>query len=225
MNKNSALVIMSDHGFKSFRRGFNLNSWLYRSGYLHLKDGKTTSGEWFKDVDWSRTRAYGLGLGGLYLNQNGREAQGIVEPGEDTADLKKELSEKLTGLKDEVTGEIAVTTVYDKDSIPPGPYKNNCPDFIMGYNEGYRVSWDSVTGKVNDTLFEDNTKAWSGDHCIDPKLVPGILATNFKINSKTPSIIDMAPTALDFFGLEKPAYMDGRSLISGTENNDQGEPS
>lgn len=222
MNKNSALVIMSDHGFKSFRRGFNLNSWLFLNGYLSLNDEKTSSGEWFRDVDWSRTKAYGLGLGGIYINQKGREAQGIVAPGEETSALKKELAEKLTGLRDEATGNVAVTTVYDKDAVPPGPYKDNCPDFIMGYNVGYRVSWDSVTGKVNTTLFEDNTKAWSGDHCIDPRLVPGIIATNFKINAKNPSIVDLAPTALDFFGLKSPAYMDGRSLIGSDETNEKG---
>jgi predicted AlkP superfamily phosphohydrolase/phosphomutase len=225
MNKNSALVIMSDHGFKSFRRGFNLNSWLLVNGYLHLKEGKATSGEWFRDVDWSRTKAYGLGLGGIYINQKGREAEGIVAPGAETAALKRELEGKLNGLKDEEKGEVAISRIYDKESLPPGPYKDNCPDFIMGYNEGYRVSWDSVTGKVNTTLFEDNTKAWSGDHCIDPRQVPGILVTNFKVNSKNPSITDLAPTALDFFGLDKPAHMDGRSLISETGEREQSEVS
>jgi hypothetical protein len=79
----TCLIIMSDHGFKSFRRGVNLNSWLYLNGYLHLKDGGTSSQEWFQQVDWTRTRAYGLGLAGLYINLKGREAQGIVEPGEE----------------------------------------------------------------------------------------------------------------------------------------------
>lgn len=211
--KNSSLVIMSDHGFKLFCRGFNLNSWLHANGYLALKPGKTKSEEWFKDVDWSNTKAYGLGLGGIYINQKGREAQGIVEPGEETQALKTELKQKLNGLKDDDTGEKAINRLYDKEELPAGPYKDNCPDFIVGYNEGYRVSWDSVTGKVNDTLFEDNTKAWSGDHCIDPALVPGVFFCNHKINSNTPAIIDIAPTALDLFGVKIPPHMDGHSLI------------
>ncbi len=99
------------------------------------------------------------------------------------------------------------------DEIPPGPYKENCPDFIVGYNEGYRVSWDSVTGKVNSTIFEDNTKAWSGDHCIDPRIVPGIFLCNHKINKKNPAIIDVAPTVLELFGVKVPSHMDGSSLI------------
>jgi predicted AlkP superfamily phosphohydrolase/phosphomutase len=213
LNKNSMLIVMSDHGFKSFRRGVNINSWLYKNGYLHLKDGKQTSEEWFKDVDWKRTKAYGLGLGGIYINQKGREAQGIVDPGAETKILKGMLIQKLNGLKDDETEDVAITKIYDRDEIPPGPYKENCPDFIVGYNEGYRASWDSVTGVVNSTIFEDNTKAWSGDHCIDPRLVPGIIFSNYKLNSEGPSIIDIAPTALELFGIKVPQHMDGQVIV------------
>ena len=212
--KKSSLIIMSDHGFKQFCRGVDLNSWLYRNGYLCLKEGKSESEEWFKDVDWSRTKAYGLGLGGIYLNLKGREAQGIVSPGEEAQRLKAELKEKLSGLKDDATGIIAINHLYDRDEIPSGPYKENCPDFIVGYNEGYRISWDSVTGKVHSRIFTDNTKAWSGDHCIDPQLVPGIIFCNHSINTKTPSIVDIAPTVLELFGLKTPPHMDGHSIIN-----------
>ena len=214
LSKNSCLVIMSDHGFKQFRRGVNLNSWFYCNGYLSLKDGKSESGEWFKDVDWASTKAYGLGLGGIYINQKGRESQGIVSPGEETIALKTELKQKLSGLIDDGNNNaVAINYLYDRDEIPPGPYKENCPDFIVGYNEGYRVSWDSVSGKVNSTIFEDNIKAWSGDHCIDPKLVPGIFFCNYPINTKSPSIVDIAPTAMELFGLKAPEHMDGQSLL------------
>ena len=220
MNDKSVLVVMSDHGFKNFCRGVNLNSWLYRNGYLALKDGKTESDEWFKDVDWSRTKAYGLGLGGIYLNQKDREAQGIVAPGEETRALKAELASRLDGLKDDTTGVTAINKIFDRDEIPPGPYKGNCPDFIVGYNEGYRVSWDSVTGKVNGTIFEDNTKVWSGDHCIDPRIVPGIFLSNRAIDTDDPSITDIAPTALRLFGVPIPPHMDGRPLMDGDSLTD-----
>jgi predicted AlkP superfamily phosphohydrolase/phosphomutase len=213
LDNKSALIIMSDHGFKSFRRGVNLNSWLYLNGYLSLKDGKKISEEWFKDVDWEKTRVYALGLGGIYLNQKGREAKGVVNPGEETEALKKELLKKLNGLEDNDKDSVAINKVFDRDEFLPGPYKDNCPDLIVGYNEGYRISWDSVTGKVNETIFEDNTKAWSGDHCIDPRLVPGIFFSTQKINTASPSIMDIAPTALTLFGLEIPPHMDGHSLI------------
>jgi predicted AlkP superfamily phosphohydrolase/phosphomutase len=214
LDERSVLFVMSDHGFKSFRRGVNLNSWLLANGYLSLKEGKDASGEWFKDVDWDRTKAYALGLGGLYLNLRGREAKGTVGEGEEARRLKAELARKLTGLKDPAAGgQAAITRIYDKDAIYSGPYKDNAPDLLIGYNEGFRASWDGVTGIVNGTVFEDNTKAWSGDHCIDPALVPGVFFSNLKINTGSPSIMDIAPTALGLFGLEAPTHMDGRTLI------------
>ena len=214
LDSRSALIVMSDHGFKSFRRGVNLNSWLYLNGYLKLKEGKTTSDEWFRDVDWEKTKAYALGLGGLYLNQKGREAKGIISAGEEANALKAELRRKLSGLRDEAAGEIAITEAYDRDRVYSGPYAGNAPDLIIGYNQGFRASWDSVTGKVNSTVFEDNTKAWSGDHCIDPRHVPGVFFFSHKIEAKAPSIMDVAPTVLTLFGLPVPGHMDGRPLVS-----------
>lgn len=213
LDKKSILVVMSDHGFKSFRRGVNLNSWLYLNGYLFLKEGKTESDEWFKDVDWKKTKAYALGLGGLYINQAGREAKGIVQPGEETKSLKAELAAKLNGLKDDENGATAINHIFDREKLPPGPYKENCPDFLVGYNDGYRVSWDSVTAKVNNIVFVDNPKAWSGDHCIDPRIVPGVFFCTEKIKTDKPSIMDIAPTALELFGIQVPKHMDGHPLI------------
>lgn len=211
----SLLLVMSDHGFASFCRGVNLNSWLYRNGYLSLKNGKEESEEWFKDVDWEKTRAYALGLGGLYINQKGREARGVVSPGRETEALKAELVSQLRHLRDEEKGEVAITEVYDSERIYAGPYKENAPDLIIGYNQGYRASWDGVTGKVSSRVFEDNLKAWSGDHCIDPAHVPGVLFSSQKLMAKSPSIMDIAPTVLSLFGLPIPAHMDGQPLFEG----------
>ncbi|HZX11024.1 MAG TPA: alkaline phosphatase family protein [Acidobacteriota bacterium] len=213
LNKKTFLIVMSDHGFKQFKRGVSVNSWLYKNGYLSLKDGKNSSQEWFKDVDWDKTKAYGLGLGGIYINLKGREKKGIVEPGEEYKALKSELKTKLESLVDKKEHKKAIRTIYDKDEIPEGPYKDNCPDLIVGYNQGYRVSWDSVTGKVNSSVVQNNTKAWSGDHCIDPEIVPGIFFCNQKIDKKKASIVDIAPTVLRLFSIEPPSHMDGSSLI------------
>jgi len=213
LDDKSILIVMSDHGFKSFRRGINLNSWLYLSGYLALKEGKRESEEWFKDVDWEKTKAYALGLGGLYINLKGREAKGIVNPGEETRTLKAELIKKISGLKDEEKGRVGINHVFDRDGIYKGPYRENAPDLIIGYSEGYRASWDGVTGKVNHIVFEDNIKAWSGDHCLDPNVVPGVFFCNQKIKAKNPNIWDIAPTALELFGVQVPGHMDGHSLV------------
>jgi predicted AlkP superfamily phosphohydrolase/phosphomutase len=222
INDDDALIIMSDHGFNSFRRGVNLNSWLYLNGYLHLKDGKP-GGEWFQGVDWSRTKAFALGLGGLYLNIKGREAQGIVEPGEEADELKRELIEKLNGLRDEAAGQVAINKMYDSAQVFAGPYKVNAPDLVTGFNTGYRASWDSVTGTVTEVVFDDNTKSWSGDHCIDPELVPGVFFSNRKLRNDSVHIMDMAPTALEMFGIEVPPYMDGKSLLQEERSSAEAE--
>jgi predicted AlkP superfamily phosphohydrolase/phosphomutase len=213
LGPKGALFVMSDHGFKSFRRGVNLNAWLRANGYLALAPGRTASAEWFKDVDWTKTRAYGLGLGGIYLNLAGRESRGTVKPGAEAAALKAELSRKLLALRDGANGPAAITHIYDREAVYAGPYKENAPDLIIGYNEGYRASWDGVTGVVDGTVIEDNVKCWSGDHCIDTALVPGVLFSSLKIKRSDPSIMDVAPTVLELFGLTPPPHMDGRGLV------------
>ncbi len=215
MTPGETFIVMSDHGFKAFRRGVNLNSWLVQNGYMFLKEGRADSREWMLDVDWPRTKAYALGLGGVYLNIEGREAKGIVKRGEEAEALRKELQEKLQGLKDPGTDEVGVRNVYIASEIYSGPYVDNAPDLVIGYNDGYRASWDCATGIVNDVVFEDNKKAWSGDHCLDPALVPGILFTNLKIDVDRPQIIDIAPTVLHLFGVPIPPYMDGQTLVNG----------
>jgi predicted AlkP superfamily phosphohydrolase/phosphomutase len=204
------LLVVSDHGFKSFARCVNINAWLHQNGYLALKPGKTESGDWFEDVDWSRTRAYTMGLNGIYLNMKGREREGIVEPGAEAEALKEELRAKLDGLSDPASGNVGITNLFDCDATYAGPYVDNAPDLIVGYAAGFRASWDSVMGKVTTQIFEDNVKAWSGDHCIDPRLVPGVLFSNHKITDEKPAIVDVAPTILKLFGVGLPGNLDGK---------------
>lgn len=209
-DSETAVFVLSDHGFCAFRRGVNLNSWLLREGYLALKDGLTESGDYFDGVDWSRTRAYSFGLAGLYLNLRGREQQGIVEPREAGA-LRNELMGKLSGLKDLTA--IAIRNVYDSAAIYKGPYLAAAPDLVIGYADGYRASWDAAAGKTTSLVFEDNRKPWHGDHCVDPLLVPGVLFSNLRLEADDPGIEDLAPTALRLFGIDPPAWMEGRSLV------------
>ncbi len=209
-------MVLSDHGFSSLRRGVNLNSWLHENGYLTLKKGTNGSAEWLRDVDWSKTKAYALGLTGLYLNLRGREAEGIVEPGAEKASLKAELIEKLSGLVDGATGDVAIREVFATDQLYKGPYLENAPDLLIGYNAGYRISWDGATGVAAGPVLDDNRKPWSGDHCIDPRLVPGIFFCNRAIHRDDPALIDIAPTALWLFGIEAPRHMDGTTLFRDT---------
>ena len=212
LRDGDVLMVISDHGFSSFRRGINLNSWLRHEGYLTLKDGADGTGEWLRDVDWQATKAYCLGLSGMFLNLRGRERDGIVAPGAEASALKAEIIAKLNGLPDGDRGEIGIREVFDTATLYEGPYVDNAPELLIGYNAGYRTSWDCATGVVAGPVFEDNARPWSGDHGIDPRLVPGVFFCNRAIDSDQPSLIDIAPTALRLFGIEPPAYMDGRPL-------------
>jgi predicted AlkP superfamily phosphohydrolase/phosphomutase len=214
LRDGDVLIVLSDHGFNSFQRGVNLNGWLLKEGLLHLKEGADGSGEWLKDVDWSRTKAYSLGLTGMFLNLEGREAMGIVKPGEDAKAVKKEIIRRMTGLEDDGRKVVGIQDVFDTDDLYDGPYKENAPDLIIGYTNGYRISWDCATGMVSGPVFEDNVKAWSGDHCVDPRLVPGVLFCNYEIGANDPSLLDIAPSVLTMFGVDPPKHMEGRPLFA-----------
>jgi predicted AlkP superfamily phosphohydrolase/phosphomutase len=149
----------------------------------------------------------------MFLNIRGRESQGIVEPGDEVARLKAEIMSGLEGLRDDEKGAVGVTELFDTAVIYSGPYTENAPDFIVGFNDGYRTSWDCANGIVSGPVFDDNTKAWSGDHGVDPRLVPGILFSNRKVDAADPSILDFAPTVLTLFGIQPPRHMEGRPLF------------
>ncbi len=209
----TVVMVMSDHGFTHFKRGVNLNTWLFENGYLHLKNGKPTSGDWFDGVDWERTRAFSLGLTGIFINRKGRETCGIVAEGREVADLKQELITKLRGLMDGEKQEIAIRDVIDTERAFKGPYTYDAVDLLIGYNTGYRSSWASATGRVSEAVFEDNTKHWSGDHSVHPELVPGVFFSNRKINTQAPDIKDISATVLKLFGLTVPSHIKGRPLM------------
>lgn len=212
VDHSTVLFVLSDHGFASFERGVNLNAWLHQNGYLALKEG-AEGRDYLQAIDWSRTKAYTFGLAGIYINQKGREEHGIVAPGAETDALKRELSSKLSGLRDDELGRMAIRKAWPSDALYRGPYLDAAPDLIIGYADGYRASWDAAVGKVTAVVIEDNRKAWSGDHCIDPHLVPGVLVSNRRIDAEDPGIEDMAPTALDLFGIKPPAYMEGKRVM------------
>jgi predicted AlkP superfamily phosphohydrolase/phosphomutase len=213
VDSETVLVVLSDHGFAAFRRGVDMNAWLRQNGFLALREGAGSGGDCFQGVDWSRTRAYALGLTGIYLNQKGRESRGIVEQGRESDEIKRELIRLLSGLRDEERGQVAINGVVATASLYKGPYVEMAPDLLVAYNDGYRTSWGAALGRIGPRVFEDNRREWSGDHCIDPQLVPGILFSNRKITAANPGLEDLAPTVLELFGLKTPRYMDGRSLF------------
>jgi predicted AlkP superfamily phosphohydrolase/phosphomutase len=213
VDENTTLLVLSDHGFAPFRRSFNLNTWLLNNGYITRKAGASAdSSEPFADVDWSRTRAYGLGINGLYLNVRGREREGIVDPAEADA-LLREIRQKLLEVRDPKDGSQVITRVDLASEVYQGPYVRTGPDALVGYNRGYRSGWKTILGAFPADELEDNTNPWSGDHCMDFTKVPGVLLSNRKIEAQAPALTDMTPTILSEFGIAKTKDMMGQSVF------------
>ncbi|MBC8206182.1 MAG: alkaline phosphatase family protein [Kiritimatiellaeota bacterium] len=205
----ATLIVMSDHGFANFSRQFNVNTWLRDNGYIQPAD---CTGLMDGTVDWSKTRAYAIGMNGLYINLKGRERDGIVEPGEEADQLMTELIEKLKQVRDE-DGRPVLRNVYLSSEVYHGPAMARAPDFVLGYYRDYRTSWASTLGDMNEGILTDNKEAWAADHCIDPLEVPGVLFSNRPIDKEDPALIDLAPTILAEFGLEKPVQMTGNNIF------------
>lgn len=198
LDDSTTLIVLSDHGFGPFRRSVHLNRWLLEQGYLFLKNEVNSNQEFLEAIDWSRTKAYALGFGGIYLNKVGREYYGIVDTLKEEQ-VKQELLNKLSGMADPETGEKIVNNVYSAKLIYNGPYVNNGPDLFVGFKRGYRASWQTALGGMSATLVEDNCKKWSGDHLFDPQEVPGVIFINRKIENECYRIVDVASVILGLF--------------------------
>ena len=220
LGDDELLLVISDHGFKPFRRAVDLNAWFRQEGYLYLhgdpehgpppplEPGETAAVE---RIDWSRTRAYASGLAGFYLNLQGREFAGCV-PAPEAPALRRELMDRLRGLPDPAGG-VAIAELWASADVYRGPYRDEAPDVIVGYHAGWRADWDMATGAVTGQVFRDNDRPWSADHCIDPRQVPGVLFSNRRLRGDGAGLVDLAPTILDCCGVAAPAHMHGRSLL------------
>jgi predicted AlkP superfamily phosphohydrolase/phosphomutase len=224
MPEGTVLMIVSDHGFAPWRRTMNYNTWLAQEGYLVLEgegperanlEDLFDQGEFFVNVDWSRTRAYAMGLGNIYVNLAGREAEGIVQPGEEYRALVAEIKTKLEAFVDEETGENPVAHVFTRDEAYGVYDPQLIPDLFPSNNRGFRVGWQDSLGIVARNVVEPNTDIWSGDHCsVYPPLVNGILFSSRPLpGAGDPYMADVPATLLDLYGVEPPVELDGVSLL------------
>lgn len=224
VDERTTLLVVSDHGFHSWRKEFNTNTWLVRNGFMTLKgmevgkdkkilDDLFSGGSFFTNVDWSRTKAYALGLGQIYINLRGREREGIVEPGRDYEEVRKQIAAKLMTFRDPDTGEEVIQGAYPREKIFHGPYTTEAGDLQLTFYSGYRTSWQTSLGGVPEHIVLANLKKWSGDHCAsDPSDTAGIFISNRSVAPGARSIIDIAPTVLKLFDIPIPKDMDGRPL-------------
>ncbi|MGE5358487.1 MAG: alkaline phosphatase family protein [Bacteroidales bacterium] len=220
---DTTVIVLSDHGFHSFRQAVNLNTWLVDNGYIARPQPAATDknlndlfsgGQFWENVDWSRTKAYSLGLGQVYFNMAGREGHGIVHAGAEYKALQDEMANKLLAMRDPKTGAQIVSAVYKRDDVFWGPYLSNAPDLQVGFADGYRVSWQTSLGGSPNGLVYPNMRKWSGDHCsFDYKTEPGAIISNRKITAENASIMDLGATVLKYFNQPVPKEMDGKPLF------------
>ena len=219
----ATVIVLSDHGFSSFRKAVNINTWLVRNGYMTLSrvdpvrdrnlEDLFGRGTFWPNVDWSKTRAYALALGQIYINVKGRESKGIVAPGRDYQRLKRELVDRFGKLEDPATGDRIVRRVYQREELYKGPYFQEAPDLVVGFEKGYRVSWQTSLGGIPREVIEPNERRWSADHCsIDPEQVPGVFFSSRPVGAGAARIEDVAPSVLRRLGVTPPSDMDGRDL-------------
>ena len=220
----TAVLVVSDHGFHSFRKQFQVNTWLAHGGYLRaagdsgerrLEDLFDPEALFFSGVDWSRTSAFALGLSGIYLNQQGREPEGTVAAGADRERLLADLESALLAFRDPETGEPVVREVHRREDIYHGPFVEEAPDLVLGLEPGYRIGWQSTLGGMPADAVMPNLDNWSGDHCSMVETA-GVLLSNRRLGAGDggePALRDVAPTVLALLGLTPPEGMDGVPLL------------
>ena len=172
----------------------------------------------FSVVDWSKTYAYAVGLGGIYLNFKGREAAGILGEGSEAERVRCAIQSGLAEFPDFKSHGPAIRSVSRREEIYAGPFARNSPDLLVNFHRGFRVSWQTAVGGFANSLMEDNTRRWSGDHIVDPQSVPGVLFMNRRsiLDTRpgmTPQIIDLAPTILHYLDVPVPEAMEGTTLL------------
>ncbi len=239
LDDDDTLMIVSDHGFMTWRWEVHVNQWLVDNGYLTLtQDAERKSlGPFFTfaegqdAVDWTKTRAFALGLGQIYINLEGRDETGIVKASEKRA-LMLEIQQKLEALTNPYLTEVdkdgigpkavhEVLILEDVYTFGPGGPAPHVPDLQIGFEEGYRISWQTaLLGGMGSKghVFAKNRVPWSGDHCSTScSLVPGILFVNKKVpaapEGQPYTVRDVAATVMRHFGIDlAPLHGESRPI-------------
>jgi predicted AlkP superfamily phosphohydrolase/phosphomutase len=223
---DDTLILCADHGFQSFRHQVHLNNWLAQEGYLVARPDAKSFTMLGSYVDWSKTRAYALGLGSIFINTKGARTTlggkelvsevGSVEPAEREA-LAREIIAKLKAARDPRTGELLCSEATFVSDVHSGAHQQLEADISVGFAANYRVSWATSSGSLSmkagapGPFVVPNDKDWSGDHVsVDTDLVRGIFFCNRRcdVPAQGMDLLHMAPTVLGLLGVPIPPELD-----------------
>lgn len=194
------LMILSDHGFTRSSGAVYLNHWLEENGYLLLGRGNKELRAMHHE-----TRAYSLAPGRVYINLEGREERGHVEPGRPYEDLREELIHRLSGLTHPDNGQPLVAAVHRREEIYHGAHLGRAADLIIEPQRGFDFKAD-----LNQNELVGFGRV-SGTHTLDDAFLflrGGVLA-----DAEEVTLLDVAPTILSLMNLPVPEGMDGTSLL------------
>jgi len=215
VDDDTALLLVSDHGFTSFQTCFDLNAWLAEEGFMKLTanpaDVDEDEAALWNLVDWPNTVAYGCGFSSLYFNMKGREGHGIVDP-EEAPDLAAKIAERMGAYRDPRNGKNPVTQIVRREEAYSGAQVADAPDILIGTAPGYRMGWQTPIGGVAPSVLSPNERHWAGDHIMNPATVPGSVLSNVRLDLSGARARDIAPTVLSLMGLSAPEDCDGAAL-------------
>ncbi len=236
--RDTDVLIVSDHGFGPLRRRFRLNQWLIQRGLLAARrrgplrriaaaidifgtrhrlrqligrSRRSTGPAFWRWIDWSRTRAYTASWteAGVYINLKGREAEGIVDPGEDYEHTRDDVLRQLRQIRNPDTGQALVTAAARREDILEGPHIDSAPDILLALDD----LACTVDVRLEGPLLEDASwDSGTGTHRFNGALIGYGPRLRRGQRLGEVSITDIAPTVLRLFGLAPPEHMDGRPL-------------
>ncbi|MDP6954478.1 MAG: alkaline phosphatase family protein, partial [Planctomycetota bacterium] len=233
VGEDTAIVVMSDHGFAPYRREFSLNTWLLEKGYLVLKEGQARElplddpahapVSISSAVDWAKTKAYGVGFNGLYLNLAGRELDnpdtpedesGCVQPGAEAERLLTKIKQDLEAEVDPKTGLRCVLRADLASAVYSGERMAESPDIIVGYDSGYGNSDASTSGRIPHNILQDNLGGtFNGSHLMAPDVVAGVMLSNLPVLDGAHALEDLTVEILRQYDIKPVAGMNGHAVF------------
>lgn len=211
LDKDTIIIVMSDHGINRMHSRVNLTDWLIKNGYLHLK--KPIKGKKEFDlsmVDWTKTSVFAIGAydAEIFINLQGREPEGIVDH-KDYDGLLEELERKLKDIKGE-RNENMNTKIFKKKDFFQGKCSETAPDMIVYFDDLQYGTNTTLIG--NSTLWSIKTAKGSDDAGHSRQGIFIMSKSKRKGNIGEVDILDIAPTILNKLGVPIPEDMKGNII-------------